>query len=89
MSPQDLVFNVLGAGAAFYVGSSQGWFDGVVDVILAQEIESLAETTVELLAGVTAGETNGEPFSGCCRSRSIRRRICNGSPYRDASVADA
>jgi hypothetical protein len=28
------------------------------------------------------------PFSGCCRSRSIRRRICNGSPYRDATIAD-
>ena len=42
-------------------GLLKGWFDGVVDVILAQEIESLAETTVELLAGVTARETNGEP----------------------------
>jgi LacI family transcriptional regulator, galactose operon repressor len=42
-------------------GLLKGWFDGVVDVILAQEIESLAETTGESLAGVTAGETNGEP----------------------------
>jgi hypothetical protein len=26
-------------------------------------------------------------FSGCCRSRSIHRRICNGNPYRDAPPA--
>ncbi len=38
-----------------------GLLDGVVDVILSHPIKSLAETTVELLASVTAGETNGEP----------------------------
>ena len=38
-----------------------GLLDGVVDVILSHPITSLAETTVELLASVTAGETNGEP----------------------------
>jgi LacI family transcriptional regulator len=35
--------------------------DGVIDVILSHPIKLLAETTVDLLAGVTAGETNGEP----------------------------
>ena len=35
--------------------------DRVVDVILSHPIESLAKTTVELLASVTAGETNSEP----------------------------
>jgi LacI family transcriptional regulator len=39
-----------------------GLLDGVVDVILSHPIKSLAETTVELLASVTAGETNGEPI---------------------------
>jgi hypothetical protein len=38
-----------------------GLLDGVVDVILSHPIMPLAETTVELLASVTAGETNGEP----------------------------
>ncbi len=37
-----------------------GLLDGVVDVILSHPIKPLAETTVELLASVTAGETNGE-----------------------------
>jgi LacI family transcriptional regulator len=37
-----------------------GLLDGVVDVILSHPIKSLAETTVELLASVTTGETNGE-----------------------------
>jgi LacI family transcriptional regulator len=37
-----------------------GLLDGVVDVILSHPIKSLADTTVELLASVTAGETNGE-----------------------------
>ena len=27
------------------------------------------------------------PFHGCCRSRFTHRRICNGSPYRDAPPA--
>ena len=35
--------------------------DGVIDVILSHPIKLLAETTVDLLAGVSAGETNGEP----------------------------
>jgi LacI family transcriptional regulator len=39
-----------------------GLLDGVVNVILSHPIKSLAETTVELLASVTAGETNGEPI---------------------------
>jgi LacI family transcriptional regulator len=38
-----------------------GLLDDVVDVILSHPIRPLAETTVELLASVTAGETNGEP----------------------------
>ena len=29
------------------------------------------------------------PFSGCCRSRCYTPEKCNGSPYHDASVADA
>jgi LacI family transcriptional regulator len=37
-----------------------GLLDGVVNVILSHPIKPLAETTVELLASVTAGETNGE-----------------------------
>ena len=37
--------------------------DSVVDVISSSHpIKPLAETTVELLASVTAGETNGEPI---------------------------
>ena len=37
-----------------------GLLDDVVDVILSHPIKPLAETTVELLASVTAEETNGE-----------------------------
>jgi LacI family transcriptional regulator len=38
-----------------------GLLDGVIDVILSHPIKLLAETTVDLLARATAGETNGEP----------------------------
>lgn len=38
-----------------------GLLDGTINVILAHPIRLLAETTVELLASVTAGKTHGEP----------------------------
>ena len=38
-----------------------GLLDGVVDVILSHPIKLLADTTVDLLASVSAGETNGGP----------------------------
>jgi LacI family transcriptional regulator len=38
-----------------------GLLDGVIDVILSHPIKLLAETTVDLLASVTAREANGEP----------------------------
>ena len=39
-----------------------GLLDGVVDVILSHPIKLLAETTVDLLASVTSGETHGGPI---------------------------
>ena len=38
-----------------------GLLDGVINVILAHPIKQLAETTVDLLAGATAGDSRGEP----------------------------
>jgi hypothetical protein len=38
-----------------------GLLDGVVDVVLSHPIESLAETTVDLLASATSGETRSVP----------------------------
>lgn len=38
-----------------------GLLDGVIDIILSHQIKLLEETTVDLLASVSAGETNGEP----------------------------
>jgi LacI family transcriptional regulator len=57
-----------------------GLLDGVIDVILAHPIKLLEETTVDLLASVKRRESRTvSPFNGCCRSKSIRRRTCNGS----------
>jgi LacI family transcriptional regulator len=41
--------------------SRAGLLDGVIDVIISHPIKLLAETTVDLLARVTSGETHGEP----------------------------
>jgi LacI family transcriptional regulator len=38
-----------------------GLLDNIIDVILSHPIKLLAETTVDLLASVTSGETHGEP----------------------------
>ena len=48
-----------------------GLFDGVIDIILSHPIKLLAETTVDLLASVSAGETNGGTRSAVAAVRYL------------------